>query len=53
MFDKQINTVVKSCFFQPFLSQRNFETIIHPFISSCLDYCNSIYCGINHSSIER
>ncbi len=46
-FDKQINTVVKSCFFQlrllakvkHILSSKNFEKVIHAFITSRLDYC--------------
>lgn len=48
--DKQANSVVKSCFFhlrllskiKPFLSFQDFERVIHTFISSCLDYCNSL-----------
>lgn len=47
-FDKQINAVVKSCFFhlqrlakvKPLRSHRNSETVIYVFISSCPDYCN-------------
>uniref|UniRef100_A0A3B3QY49 Reverse transcriptase domain-containing protein n=1 Tax=Paramormyrops kingsleyae TaxID=1676925 RepID=A0A3B3QY49_9TELE len=59
--EKQINTVVKSCFFQlrllskvkPFLSFKNFERVIHAFVSSRLDYCNALYAGISCSSISR
>ncbi len=58
-FDKQINSVVKSCFYhlrsltkvKPFLSLKNFEIVIHSFITSRLDYCNSLYYGANQSSI--
>ncbi len=60
-FDKQINSVVKSCFYhlrhlakvKPFLSLKNFEIVIHAFITSRLDYCNSLYYGANQSSIGR
>ncbi len=60
-FDKQISAVVKSCFYQlrllskvkPFLSRKNLETAIHAFISSRLDYCNSLYFSISQSSISR
>ncbi len=52
-FDKQINTVVKCCFFhlrsiakvKPLLSSSDFERIIHAFISVKLDYFNSLYVG--------
>ncbi len=57
-FDKQINSV-KSCFYhlrhlakvKPFLSLKNFEIVIHAFITSHLDYCNSLYYETNQSSI--
>ncbi len=60
-FDKQINSVVKSCFYhlrhlakvKPFLSLKNFEIVIHAFITSRLDYCNSLDYGANQSSIGR
>ncbi len=60
-FDKQINGVVKSCFFhlcrlakvKSFLSIKNFEKVIHAFVISRLDYCKSLYYGINCSSMER
>lgn len=29
-----------------FLPQKDLETIIHAFITSCLDYSNSLYCGL-------
>ncbi len=49
-FDKQINSVVKSAFFQLrmiakfkyFISFKDLETVMS-FISSRLDYCNSLY----------
>lgn len=50
-FDKQISAVVKSSFFQlrtiarirMRLSKNDLETIIHTFITSRLDHCNSLY----------
>ncbi len=50
-FDRQINSVVKSSFFQLrllskakyFLSFKNLEKVIHAFITSKLDYCNSLW----------
>lgn len=29
------------------------ETVIHAFITSCLDYCNSLLGGVSQSSINR
>ncbi len=60
-FDRQVNLVVKSSFYQlralakvkTFLSFKHFETAIHAFIHSRMDYCNSLYLGINNSSISR
>ncbi len=48
--DKQITTVLKSSFFQlrfvarvkVYLSPNDLERVIHTFIMSRLDYCNSI-----------
>lgn len=60
-FDKQISAVVKSSFFQlrllskakSFLTFAEFERVIHLFISSRLDYCNSLYIGMSQSNISR
>ncbi len=60
-FDKQISSVVKTSFFhlrvlakvKPFFSFKDFEKVIHAFVSTRLDYCNSIYMGINQSSLAR
>uniref|UniRef100_A0A8C4X8L7 Reverse transcriptase domain-containing protein n=1 Tax=Erpetoichthys calabaricus TaxID=27687 RepID=A0A8C4X8L7_ERPCA len=49
-FEKQVNSVVKSCFFQlrllgklkPLSSSRDLEKATHAFIFSRLDYCNSL-----------
>ncbi len=60
-FDKQINSVLKSCFYhlrllskvKPFLSFNLFEQIVHAFISSRLDYCNALYSGVSHKALSR
>ncbi len=60
-FDRQINSVVKSSFFQlrllskakPFLSFKNLEKVIHAFITSKLDYSNSLYTGISQTASSR
>ena len=60
-FDKQVNPVVKASFYQlctiakikSFLSPKILEKVIHTFISSRLDYCNSLYTGISQSSLSR
>ncbi len=36
-----------------FLSFTNFEIVIHAFITTRLDYCNSLYLGISQSSLNR
>lgn len=59
--DKQVNFVVKSCFFQlrtiakikPILCFKDLERVINSLIFSRLDYCNSLYSGINQSSLAR
>ncbi len=59
--DKQINSVVKSSFFQlrllskvkSCLSFNDFERVIHAFISSRLDYCNALYVGVSQTSLSR
>ncbi len=60
-FDKQISAVVGSSFFhlrslskiKSFLSKSSLEVAIHAFITSRLDYCNSLYFGISKSQISR
>ncbi len=60
-FDKQINAVISSCFFQlrllskikSFLSLKTLEIAIHALINTRLDYCNSLYLGVSKSSIAR
>ncbi len=53
--------MVKSCFFQlrllakvkPILSSKIFEKVSHAFITSRLDYCNSLYFGIGQTALSR
>lgn len=56
-FNKEINSVVKTNFFQMralaqiknVLPSADFEKVIHAFISSRLDYCNSLYFIISQA----
>lgn len=46
-FDKQVNEVVKPVFFniaktKLFISFKDLVKVIHKFIPSCLDHCNSL-----------
>ncbi len=60
-FDKQISTVVKGSFFhlrsiaklKQLLPHKDLETVIHAFITSRLDYCNTLYWGLSQSAISR
>lgn len=60
-FDRQIASVVGSSFFhlrsfakiKSFLSNASLEVAIHAFITSRLDYCNSLYYGISKNQISR
>ena len=60
-FDKQVNAVVRSGFFQlriltkvkSFLSFEDLERVMHAFVTSRLDYCNALYAGINQSTVKR
>ncbi len=38
---------------KPFLPRKEFESVIHAFISSRLDYCNTLYVGLDQSSLQR
>uniref|UniRef100_A0A3B4FFR0 Reverse transcriptase domain-containing protein n=1 Tax=Pundamilia nyererei TaxID=303518 RepID=A0A3B4FFR0_9CICH len=59
--NKQVSAVVQSCFFQlrqlarikPYLPADVFERIIHLFLTCRLDYCNSLYYGLDHATIHR
>ena len=57
----QIKAVAKYSFFhlrqlakiKPILSRQHFETVIHAFVTTRLDYCNALYVGVSGSSITR
>ncbi len=59
--EKQINSVIKSSFFQLrllskvkyFLSFSYFERVIHSFISTRLDCCNALYVVVSQASLSR
>jgi len=60
-FDRQVNAVVKGSFFQlrgiaklkGILSSKDMETVVHAFITSRLDYCNSLYLGLPKKLLSR
>uniref|UniRef100_A0A3P9LSI1 Reverse transcriptase domain-containing protein n=1 Tax=Oryzias latipes TaxID=8090 RepID=A0A3P9LSI1_ORYLA len=59
--DCHINSLVRSCFYHlkniaklsHILSRSEMEMLIHAFISTRLDYCNSIFTCLNEKSLER
>ncbi len=59
-FDRQVSAVVKSSFYQlriiakfkRILSFEDMETVIHAFISSRLDYCNSLCLGLSKNLLS-
>ncbi len=60
-FEKQISTVVKGSFFhlrsivrlKQSLPHKDLETVIHAFVTSRLDYCNSLYCRLPPIAISH
>ncbi|XP_043929396.1 uncharacterized protein LOC122803772 [Protopterus annectens] len=60
-FRGHINRVVASSFYQlrrlakvkPFLSRCDLEIVVHAFITSRLDYCNSILFGVSQGALSR
>lgn len=53
-FDGQIKAVVKWSFFQlrlakikPFMHRQHFETVLHSFVTTRLDYCNALYMAVS------
>ncbi|XP_054605029.1 uncharacterized protein [Nothobranchius furzeri] len=60
-FDAHINSVIRSSFFhlrrlakiKPMLSRAHLERVLHAFVISRLDYCNSLYAGLCQSTLHR
>ncbi len=59
--DKQITSIVKMSFVnlkdryqgRSCMSLDSLETMVHAFIISCLDYCNSLLCGLPKNQIKK
>uniref|UniRef100_A0A3B3HP02 Reverse transcriptase domain-containing protein n=1 Tax=Oryzias latipes TaxID=8090 RepID=A0A3B3HP02_ORYLA len=60
-FDRQVSVVVQSSFYhlrliskvKPYLPPHALQQVIHALIFSRLDYCNSLYSGIDQSLLRR
>ena len=60
-FDSHINQLVSECYYhlknvgkiRRYLSVKDAEKLIHALISSKFDYCNSLFNGINSSSLKK
>ena len=60
-FEKQVQKVVQTCIFlikkiaeiKSFLTYDELKTLICTWIFSTMDYCNSLYYGINKSLIKK
>ena len=60
-FDLQINKVVKSCFgiirklssIKHFLTKEHLVSLVCSYIFSQIDYCNSLYYGLNVISLKK
>ncbi len=61
VLDKRVSSVVRAAFYQlriisklkSILSFRDPETIVHTFVSSRINYCNSVYIGITQGQLSR
>lgn len=61
IFESNIGTISMTAFYhlkniarvRPFLSQANTETLIHAFITSRIDYCNSLLSGLPKNKISK
>ena len=61
LLDKQVKSVSSACFYhlrniaklRSVVSHPELEMIIHAFISSRLDYCNSLFTCLSKSSLDR
>ncbi len=60
-FEPHSNQLVKSCFYQlhnivhlrQSLNFKDAKTVIHAFITSCLDYCNCLLYGLPNKALNR
>ena len=60
-FNSHFNKVTRTAFLhlrnmakvRPFLNQRDAEVLTHAFITSRLDYCNSLFTGLTKTSIRK
>lgn len=61
-FESHINQLAKSYFFfhhrnivhlRPSFSFKDAETVVHAFITSCLNYCNSLFYGLPNKFLNR
>ena len=60
-FELHVKKVVQTCFFQlrniakikSLLTPQDLEKLVHAFISSRLDYCNSLFTTLSRCSIQR
>lgn len=59
--DTHITNVSRNAYYQlnninrlkKFMSQESLECLIHAFVTTKLDYCNSLFCGACKSSIKK
>jgi aerobic-type carbon monoxide dehydrogenase small subunit (CoxS/CutS family) len=59
--ESHVSSICKAAYFhirnisrlKKYLDKDSLETIIHAFISSKLDYCNSLLCGISAAQLSR
>ena len=60
-FTNHVNSFIKSCFanlrdlhhIQRFLSYDVSVMVANALVSSCLDYCNSMFCSLSYKNITR
>ena len=60
-FEQHITKIVQSCFYQlrniskmrSILNLSDAETLLHSFISSRLDYCNSLFTCLSQKTLKR
>uniref|UniRef100_A0A8C6L5A4 Reverse transcriptase domain-containing protein n=1 Tax=Nothobranchius furzeri TaxID=105023 RepID=A0A8C6L5A4_NOTFU len=60
-FDAHVGAVVSSSFYhlrrlakvKSFLTRKDLETVVHAFITSRLDFCNSVLIGVRESTVAH